>query len=319
MSSSVSTRGMRRPQRVALLAVVVAVVAWAVGPLFVSSLSVSLPTVVVYRQIIWLPVLFVLAHLVGDGFTRHHFALSWKPGIFFSISAALSFGSFQETTIVNATIIGSLTPAVLLFLGPRILGERVTASRAGYSVLSFVGVAVVVLGSDAAASGGQHSLLGDGYALGNMLAWTVYFIAAKRARDEGVNTWSFLTGICLTNVMLAIPWALVVSDDLFAVKPRDWFFLVLMMLIPGTIGHYLMTWAQRYLDAMVSSLITLAGPVVSTLLAFLFLGQGVSVMQIVGGAVVLLGLGGVILSTTSARSHRPGAPDATDPLLHSNP
>lgn len=319
MTAAASTRGLRRPQRLALVAVVVAVVAWAVGPLFVSSLSISLPTVVVYRQMIWLPVLYVLARTMGGGFTRHHLAVSWKPGIFFSISSALSFGSFQETTIVNATIIGSLTPAVLLFLGPRLLGERVTTSRFGFSLMSFVGVVIVVVGSDVVSSGGQHSLLGDGYALGNMLAWTVYFIAAKRARDEGVNTWSFLTGICLTNVLLAIPWALIVSDDLFSVRPRDWFFLVLMMLIPGTIGHYLMTWAQRYLDAMVSSLITLAGPVVSTVLAYVFLGQGVSLMQVIGGAVVLLGLSGVILSTTTARATRSGRSGPSEPLLHSNP
>ena len=297
----------------------VAVISWGVGPIFVSSLTISLSTTVLLRQLIWLPVLFSLAHLAGDGFTRHHFAVSWKPGIFFALSTALGFGSFRETSIANATLIGSLTPAVLLFIAPRLLGEKVTLQRVAYSIVSFVGVVAVVVGAESGNGAGQQGLLGDSLALGNMLIWTVYFIAAKRARDEGVNTWSFLTGVCLINVLLAIPWAAASSDDLFDVSPRDWMFLVLMMLIPGTMGHYLMTWAQRYLDTTVSSLITLGGPVISTSLAFLFLSQSVSLLQVLGGVVVLMGLGGVIISAATARSAKSAEVGTVDPLLNSNP
>ena len=320
MSSVVNHTGAtQRPRRAPEAAVVIAVLAWAVGPIFVSSLSVSLPTIVFWRQLIWLPVLFVLAHTLGDGFSRHHLAISWKPGVFFALSTALGFGSFQQTTIANATLIGSLTPAVLLFVAPRILGEKITAQRVVYSLVSFVGVVAVVVGAESAGGSSEHGLLGDAMALGNMLIWTVYFIVAKQARDEGTNTWSFLTGICLTNVVLATPWALIASDDLLAPTPRDWLLLVLMMLIPGTTGHYLMTWAQRYLDTTVSSLITLLGPVLSTALAFLFLEQGISVVQVLGGAVVLLGLGGVILTTSSARATKSDTVGTADPLLNSNP
>lgn len=310
---------LHRRRNAALFAVVIAVVAWAVGPVFVSSLSISLPTTVFYRQLIWLPLLFVLAHTVGDGFTRHHLAVSWKPGVFFALSTTLAFGSFKETTIANATLIGSLTPAVLLFVAPRLLGERITAQRVVYSLVSFVGVVVVVVGAESAGASSQHGLFGDALAFGSMAVWTIYFIATKRARDEGINTWSFLTGICLTNVLLALPWALVASDDLTSVRPRDWMFLVLMMLIPGTTGHFLMTWAQRYLDTTVSSLITLGGPVMSTALAFMFLGQGVAFSQVLGGVVVLLGLGGVILSTSATRATKSDTVGTADPLLNSNP
>ncbi len=318
MTAASNTGALHRRRGAPIVAVAVAVMAWAVGPLFVSSLTISLPTMVLFRQLIWLPVLFFLAHTAGDGFNRRHFTVAWKPGIFFGLSTAMGFASFKETTIVNATLIGSLTPALLLLLAPRILGEKITVKRLLYSLVSFGGVVAIVIGADTS-SGSQHGLIGDALAFGNMAVWTIYFIAAKRARDEGTNTWSFLTGICLTNVLLAIPWALIASDDLLDVQPRDWMFLVLMMLIPGTIGHYLMTWAQRYLDTTASSLITLGGPVVSTLLAFIFLDQNIAVMQMLGGVVVLLGLGGVIVSATSARGTKSDIAATADPLLNSNP
>lgn len=310
---------MSAPRGAPVAAVVVAVIAWAVGPIFITSLSLSLPTTIFYRQVLWLPVLFVLAHVLGDGFSRHHLAVSWKPGIFFAVSTGLGFASFKETTIANATLIGSLTPAVLLFIAPRLLGEEVTKKRVVYSLVSFVGVVAVVVGAESGGGVGQHGLLGDALAFGNMAVWTVYIIAAKRARDEGVNTWSFLAGICLVNVVLVIPWAVVSSDDLLDVSRRDWMFLVLMILIPGTMGHYLMTWAQRYLETTVSSLITLGGPVISASLAFIFLNQGVSLTQVVGGVVVLLGLAGVIVSTSSARGPNSAEVGTVDPLLNSSP
>ena len=320
MTESVSSTGAaQRPRNAPEAAVVVAVLAWAVGPIMVSSLTISLPTIVFWRQLIWFPVLFVLAHKRGDGFNRHHLAVSWKPGLFFAISTALGFGSFQQTTIANATLIGSLTPAVLLFLAPKIFGEKITAQRVLYSLVSFAGVVAVVVGAETGGGSGQHGLLGDAMAFGNMAVWTIYFITAKQARDEGMNSWSFLTGICLTNVVVAIPWALIASDDLLSPTRTDWLLLVLMMLIPGTTGHYLMTWAQRYLDTTVSSLITLLGPVISTALAFVFLDQSVSAVQVISGIVVLLGLGGVILSTSSTRTTKSDTVGTADPLLNSNP
>jgi hypothetical protein len=45
----------------------------------------------------------------------------------------------------------------------------------------------------------------------------------------------------------------------------------------------------------------------------------VALAQVLGGAIVLLGLGGVILSTTAARTTKSDTVGTVDPLLNSNP
>lgn len=295
---------MQRPwwrRELPLIACWTAVVAWAAGPVFVADMSPSLPTIVMWRQLMWLPLLWSLARLMGDGFTRRHLAVSWKPGVFFGLSVITGFWSYDHTTIANATLLSSLTPAVLLFIAPRVLNERVTLSRVLYSIVAFAGVSGVVLGAEASEAPG-NAFFGDVLSLATMALWTFYFIAAKKARNEGVNTWSFLTGVCLVNCIISVILAGVAANDVFAVTGRDWLLLLAMTLIPGTIGHYLMTWSSRYLDATVSSLITLAGPVLSAALAFVMLGQTVAIIQVVAGLVVILGLAGVIISA------RPRAP-----------
>jgi len=53
-------------------------------------------------------------------------------------------------------------------------------------------------------------------------------------------------------------------------------------------------WAQRFVAAGVSSLILLLSPVLSMLLAWLLFSQGVRPLQMLGGAIVLGSLAGVV-------------------------
>ena len=59
-----------------------------------------------------------------------------------------------------------------------------------------------------------------------------------------------------------------------------------------------MSWAHRYVDVSLSSLIVVAQPVVSTLAAAVFLDETLNALQVGGVVVALLGIAAVI------RSHR---------------
>jgi drug/metabolite transporter (DMT)-like permease len=50
-------------------------------------------------------------------------------GVLFGASLLAAFGSFRTTSIANATLIGVMTPVIVLFLAPRLLGEQVRLAR----------------------------------------------------------------------------------------------------------------------------------------------------------------------------------------------
>ena len=89
----------------------------------------------------------------------------------------------------------------------------------------------------------------------------------------------------------------------------DWFWLVAMVLVTGLTGHGLMTWAQRFVDVTVSSLLTLASPVVSTIGAWIFFDQSLVAVQLVGAVLVIAGLAGLVLGQTSLRRVAPEEPE----------
>jgi len=289
-------------------AVAVAVFAWGCGPLMVRAISGSGLTVAFWRMWVALPVMwFVSARIAHQPLTRQVLRKSCLSGVLFGAGLAVGFASFKATSIANATLISALQPLIVLFVAAPLFGETITRRKVVTAAVSLVGVSLVVLG---AASTSGASLWGDFLAAVNLLLYTGYFLEVKRRRNEAVPSWALLTGIMMWAALTLTPVAVVLSHDLGSMDGWDWFWLVAMVLGPGLAGHGLMTWAQRFVDVTVSSLMTLGSPVVSTIGAWIFFEQSLVAMQIVGAVLVIAGLAGLVLGQTSrARAAAVVAPE----------
>lgn len=307
----------RRFAAVPVLAVLVAVFAWGAGPIMTKAVDVSINSTIFWRTLAWPPVLWAVARWRGGRITRASLRAALVPGVFFGASTITGFTAFMTTSVANATLIGNVASAFTLFLAPRVLGERVRGVQYACAVGSFAGVALIVLG---AGGTGGATLRGDLLALANAATWTVYFLVSKRIRTatDAVDTWSFLGSVAVCQLLVTVPWALATSDDLLGLSARDVLLISVMILVPGTTGHGLMVWAQRHVDATVSALVLLLGPVISGILAWVFYDQAVTVLQATGGAVVLASLAGVVRLAAPSASRR-ALVDPAERLLDSNP
>ena len=300
---------------VPVLAVFIAVFAWGVGPLLFLAPSISINSVLFYRVLFWPPLLYLIVRRNGAKLNDKLFRSVLVPGILFGVSTIFGFTAITTTSVANATIIGNISTAMVLFVAPRFLNEKISKSQVLLAFTSFAGVATIVFG---AGNTGGSSLFGDSLALVNALTWTAYFISSKRRRLDGVDTWQFLFGVSVIQVFVVVPYALVTSNDILQITWRDLGFLIAMTLFSGTIGHSFMLWAQKYVDASVSTLILLLGPVISSAGAWLVYGQQISFVQVIGGAIVLASLAGVVRMSSSAKINKEVLSTA-DPLLNSNP
>jgi len=273
-----------------LFAVALAVFAWGFGPLFVKGIDASAPTIVFWRVLLGTVIAVAFAYLVGGRITLRLLVLAFPAGVCFALSFVFGFASFQETSIVNATLIPALQPVLILLLAARMFGERRSGVELAYAALAFAGVLMVVAG----ASSEGASLEGNVFAVLNLLVFTAYFLLGKRARDTNVHAWSFLAAVFVCACVVVVPWSLVSSHDLDAIQGTDWLLLLGLILLPGMVGHGLMMWSHHYVDVTVTSMMTLANPVVSIVGAWIIYDQELAPAQIVGGAVVLAALGAIL-------------------------
>ena len=154
---------------------------------------------------------------------------SFITGVCFAASIVFGFMSFRETSIVNATLIPALQPALILLGGEPSVRRAAHSHRAGLRRTGTAGAVVVVLG----ASSDGSSVYGDLLAFGNLLgsrgtSCSRSTIATRTStRGRGSRSVFFVAAPCVT------PWRLATSNDLGGTVGIDWLWLVLLVLGPG--------------------------------------------------------------------------------------
>lgn len=213
-------------------------------------------------------------------------------GIAFSLNQMLFFTALKRTSVVDASLMSTLSPIVVAVVAIPLFGERPGRAFRLWSLLAMGGAVFVVLGSSAGPSG---DLLGMLMAVGSTAAFAGFFVISKLSRDD-LSVVAFLTTVMVTAGVVVSAYVVVAGLSPGGVGTKDLWTALAMAIVPGTLGHVVMTWPLNYVPANVPPLMRLAGPVVSGGLAWLFLGEGATMIHVIGGAIIVVGQAGAILS-----------------------
>ena len=286
MTSSFATArsNFRQREDIHIIAAITAVFAWGIGPIFNKTMTVDPSAIVFYRILIGAPLMTAMAYLNGGSLSIDLMKRTALPGVLFALSMITGFASVKMTSIANATLITTVQPVLVLFVAPKMFGEKLRPRQILYSGCALAGVLIVVLA--AASTSGAH-LSGDLLSVANVTIWTSYFVLSKKRRLAGVHSWSFLSAVFIWSAVVVLPYGFLFSNDLGAMTNGDWGRIIAMAVGPGVVGHGLMTWAQSHVDVTLASLLGLMSPVISTALAWAILDQSLTLWQS-GGAVVVL-------------------------------
>lgn len=199
---------------------------------------------------------------------------------------ALHFGawiaSLTLTTVLRSTALVALQSVFAGLLG-RLLGDRVSPWLYVGAAVSAGGTWMLVGGS---ASGGDP--VGDGLALLGGAAAAAYLAVGRSVRGA-VPLRPYLG---LVNLVAAamLGGALLVAGLPPSVPMRSLAAVVYLGLVPGVIGHGLFNWVVRRVPVDRVAIALLLEPVGAALLAWAVLAQPVGVGEMLGAAVVLLGV-----------------------------
>ena len=221
-------------------------------------------------------------------------ALKWAmaAGTIFSLNQVLFFSAVKRTSVVDASLMSTLSPVFVAFLAIPLFNERPGRTFRVWSLVAIAGAIFVVLGSS---SGPQGDLLGMLMAMGATLCFAFFFLISKLVRDE-IAVVGYLATVMSTAAVFVSFYAFLFGFDPGGVGISDLWIALAMAVVPGTLGHIVMTWPLAYVPANVPPLMRLAGPVVSGLLAWIFLGEGATWVHVVGGAIIVAGLAGALRS-----------------------
>src|SRR5437016_7243439 len=138
----------------------------------------------------------------------------------------------------------------------------------------------------------QHTKfgMGDAMALAAAACFAVYLMATEEIRAH-TTTLEFLRLAVLSSAIFMFLFTLVLRVPLGVPDRRSFFALLGLGLVSQLGGYLALTYALGHLPATVTSVSLLSQGPLTALLAALLLGEPLSVYQIAGGALVLVGVG----------------------------
>ncbi len=218
--------------------------------------------------------------------SRRDLLLSVASGVFLTLHFILWISSLRYTSVASSVVLVSTNP-IFVALGVRfVFKESLSRTLVVATLLSVAGAALIGWG-DFRISGAAFS--GDLLALGGAVMASGYFLIGRRVRQR-VPLSAYIVTTYGTAAILLLGVALATHQQLIGFPKLTYLYLVLLAVGPQLIGHSTFNWALKYLSASTVAILILGEPVASTLLAYLILGEGVTLLKVIGAGVILSGI-----------------------------
>jgi drug/metabolite transporter (DMT)-like permease len=292
--ASTSNRHATRQRALGLFAVVIAAISWGFTGIFVDKAASEPITLTFYRMWIAAALIYSASVLARRRLTWAAIRTAAPAGIFLCADITLTFYAFRLTSVAIASIVGALTPALVLLLSRRVLGETAGWHDALLIAIATAAVAIVVIGP--AQSAGNH-LTGDMCAALGTLAFVGYWLSAKRVRIT-VDSLQYTSAVWLIAAVAITPVTLISGAPLRLMAPADWIWVTLLVLVPGG-GHVLLIWAHKVVKASVSAMIGQGNILVAAITASVFLHQRMTWSEVGGGLLAVIATG--VIAVREAR------------------
>ncbi len=277
--------------KIALIGAALAVTAWGSSGVIVKYITVSSTEIAVYRFTFYAILMMLFLKVRGTPLTFKALRTSLWGGIALGLNVAFFFESLKRTTVVNATIIGSLQPVLISIYSYRTFGEKIRRKDVIVGIIALLGTFGVVAGSSGTA---EWDITGDLLAVAALFTWAAYFIVSKKTQDL-VTPLEFTAASGVITGVLNFGIALIFGVSFTIPSNKDIFWIIVLATVAGLIGHSLMNWSLVRIPLWVGSSLNLFIPVVSAFLAWMFLDESLNFIQILSTFVVVSSLGVIMV------------------------
>ena len=221
---------------------------------------------------------------------------------------------FVGTELTNASqgsLLTVLTPVFTVLLGATVLGERVTATKAGGMALAAVGTVVVLAGQNDPTGLAAGNLAGVGLLLVASVAWAGYTVwgvpVVGRYGALDAATYSSLASVPMLGVLAAVElWTLDLSPGDVPITVESVGTVVYLGVAATAAAWYLWYKGLEYVPAGTVAVFFFAQPAVGALLGAALLGERLGPGFLLGGALMAVGIRAVSRERASASD---GPPD----------
>ncbi|WP_246132176.1 DMT family transporter [Paenibacillus hemerocallicola] len=270
--------------------------------LFISILSVSISSILIklsdtptsvagmYRLFISVAIMLVFvpwSTLRTIEMNKKDWGIVVIAGLFLGLHFLFWMESLVYTSVASSMVILSLQPLFVMIGSYFLFREQANFLTVSCLITAFLGSLLIAWG-DIGIS--KEALIGDGLSLIGTLFVSAYMLAGQRvSRKIDANVYSIIVFFIGGTVMLI--YNLLNSYSLTEYDSSDWTYFLLLAIIPTILGQYIFNLLLKSIGATTVSVGIIGEPVLAIMLAYLLLGETISLFQFMGGLGTLFGMG----------------------------
>jgi drug/metabolite transporter (DMT)-like permease len=201
--------------------------------------------------------------------------------------------SIVNTSPTNAALILATSPIFIALIGAIFRLEKLQGLAWLGILLSFAGIAIVILGNASTESStiAPHPLPGDLLALGAALMWALYTLLAapllKRHAPLKLTALTVAIGM-IPLFLLALPTFF--TTDWANVGPSGWLGVLYSGALVIAVGYVLWNRGVQQVGPARTAVYANLNPVLAAIFAWLFRGDPLTVYHVIGAIVILTGI-----------------------------
>ena len=215
------------------------------------------------------------------------------------VSSYLDFMGLQYISAGLERLILFLYPTMTVILSALIYNRAIGPKVIAAMVLSYAGILLVFL-HDMGTSHGNAVMLGAGLVFASTLSYSCYLVGAGPAIARIGATRFTAYAMVVASIASLLQFSLTHPLSALVLPERVYYLSILMAVFSTVLPVFLLSHAIKRIGSGNSSLIGSAGPVATLALAYVFLNESVSLLQIAGSSLVLVGV--IVVSLDSGKS-----------------
>lgn len=222
-------------------------------------------------------------------------------GFFLGLHFLLWMESLRYTTVASSTVLLALEPILVMAGSFWIFKQRTTTPA-----LIGVGIALcgmILIGRGDMAISGQ-ALYGDILSVLGTISVVIHMLLGQDLRQR-VSSYVYNFTVFLVAGVALAAYNLAAGYSFIEYEPREWLLFSLMAVIPTVLGHMLFNWLLQYVSATSISMSVLGEPVGATILAWLLLGETLTITQMIACFLLIVGVWMFLMSDRRAKHASP--------------
>ena len=308
-TATAANRSTGKARPLGLFAMGGAILCFSLGSTVVKKAGIPGPTMAFWRMLFTTSVWWLILWISERRFiTWTEVRRAAFPGVVFGLNITLFFSGVTRTTVANAEFIGALTPLIVVPAGAILYKEHINPRALLFGLVSLVGLMLVLFNVP---SNGVASWAGNLLVAGACILWATYLLTSRPLRTS-MSVVAIMASIMPTASLAILPIA-IARDELTSVTRDSVPYIIGLGLMTGVVAHGLIVFAQRSVPVGTIGLLQVAQPALAVVWAYMILDQSLEPIQIVGMALVIVGLVAVVtLTHRSAPSLELGSPCDSD-------